>query len=524
MTTTTATRSTVPKRASAADATKAPKPTKPSTPAAAPRANSTTFEEAADPPILSSGARPTKQSGVDHAAALAQVRSVARPGLPADWHQRANFVEWHFTTMSGEKFSDVAKGLDALKARGVTTLHMYAPFHGHPAGWHGCAPLDLLAPTPRGGSMDDFKALVQQAHAKGIAVTMYMTLLYLHDDAPLFKQAVADKAAGRDTAAVRTFLWADSKAATTKFDVPESGWKYSAQAKAWYATAWKHPALNFGSKEGVEYAAQAMKLWGSIGVDGFVFDAPNTQLAMSDADRKFLLGDLPEKLGAKLRFPEGQPSSALQEFQKYNVNFGIFGEDDDADSLIEEISRGEETADELERTLVKQRDYAVARGGGVTRLAVFSANERQHLFNAAVMAGNGVHVDFLHSIEKGDENTWVHWSKSRQEKFSQLMRAITQNPAQAAAGGRQRLSTGKDPQHYAVKRTSLDGRRVALNVFNFKKKEDWVTVDLRGSGLALAQTPTDTLTGKAAEPISAGVYRVKLPAQGFLLLDVKPAS
>lgn len=494
---------------------------KPAKPAAAPRKLSSSFE-ATEPPILSPGARPTKGSGVDYAAALAQVQPVARPGLPADWAQRADFVEWHFTAMSGEKFTDVAKSLDELKARGVTTLHMYAPFHGDPKGWNGCAPIDLLAPTPRGGSLEDFRALVQQAHAKGIAVTMYLTLIYVTEDAPLFKQAVADKAAGKDTAAARSFIWADTKADTKKFDVAESGWKYSAQAKAWYATSWKHPALNFGSKDGVEYAAQAVKLWGGTGVDGFVFDAPNTQLAMSDADRKFLLGDLPEKLGVKLRFPEGQPSAALQEFQKYNINFGIFGEDDDNDSLIEEISRGEETADELEATLVKQRDYATAHGGGVTRLAVFNANERTHLFNAAVMAGNGVHVDLLHSVEKGDENTWVAWSKSRKDQFSRLMRAITQNPAQAAAGGRQRLSTGADPQHYAVKRTSLDGRQVALNVFNFKKKDDWVTVDLRGSGLALAQTPVDTFSGKPVEPITSGVYRVKVPAQGFLLLDVKP--
>jgi hypothetical protein len=153
---------------------------------------------------------------------------------------------------------------------------------------------------------------------------------------------------------------------------------------------------------------------------------------------------------------------------------------------------------------------------------VYDPDEDVHLFNGAVLAGCGVVVEYLHSIEaEEDVIAWKSWAPSRQAKMTRLMRAVGDDPAQAPGGGRTRLPCGTDPKHYAVKRTSLDGTRVALNVFNFKSTPDTVVVDLTDSGITVPQTPYDTYAAADGPPISGAAYSVALAARGFRLLDVQ---
>lgn len=454
------------------------------------------------------------------AAALGKIVPPARPGLAPDWAQRSGFTEYHFTATNGETFADVTRQLDGLKARGVGAVLLYAPYRGDPEAWLGAVAYDFYEPFPGAGSLDDFRALVNEAHARGIAVVFYMGTQSIHGDSTLFKQAEQDKAQGRETYATRNFLWTKSKADAKRLGVPQSGWKYSATAKAYYATSWGFPALNYRNREAVDELAKVIGHWGTLGVDGYMFDAPDTAIGLSKPDEKFLLGDLPAAWGATYRFPEGQAPWALKDWAKSNVNFGIFGDDVDDASVVEDITAGRKSADDLERMLAEQRDWAVRNGGGVARPWVFSQREAGHLLNGAVLAGSGVRVELFHSINGEADSEMTRWPAGRRERVAQLTRALASNPAQAPGGGRQRLATGKDRQHYAVKRTSRDGTRAALNVYNFKETASDVTVDLRGSGLTVGQRPRDAFTGQLLPPVTSDRYTVKLPAQGFVLLDV----
>ncbi len=454
------------------------------------------------------------------AETLAAIRAPARPGLPDDWQRRSNAAQWYFPEVSHQTFRDLIGELDAAKARGVGAILIYPPYQGDPGGWLGGVPIDLKHPDPKLGTMDDFKALVSAAHERGLAVTTYMGPQNVTRDSALFRQAVEDKAAGRDTVATRIFRWSSTK---PKGDLgnPELRWAYSKEAKSWYATSWDRPAIDYARQEGVDYVADSMKPWLEAGIDGITFDAPYVQLGATAETKKYLMGDLPHAYGAKFIFPEGTGPDALKdEYGKYGFNFGIFGQDDDNKTIVDQVREGTETASDLEEVF-ELRDAAAAKGGGVSRIWVYNKDVDKQLLTGAVLGGNGVQLDVMDWTGDGEDVNYRDWSADRKAKIDRLSATLASNPALAPGGERTQLSSGPDPHHYATLRTSLDGRKRALNVYNISDKPSWVTVDLTGSGLQLGQTPTDLYTGKEAPPITSNRYRVKLPANGFLLLDVR---
>ncbi|MGE0788163.1 MAG: alpha-amylase family glycosyl hydrolase [Sandaracinaceae bacterium] len=446
------------------------------------------------------------------------------PRMPSDWFRHANFVEWHFTTVSGETFNDIRADLDAIEDRGVGALLIYAPYYGNPDGYYGAEPLDVYATNPTSGTMEEFRALVDEAHARDIAVMMWMVFHSASPRSAVWQDAVQAVREGRDTPEARSFLWVDTMADTYDLGVLEGGWAHSEEAGKYYATVWGYPAWNFNHAEAQDACEAISRFWLDTGIDGFMYDAPPSEVGHSDADRRRLLGDLVVEAGASYRFAEGVEWYDGQRYvDDFNVNFTHFGEDDDTHSIIDDIVAGTYEAADLEELLTLIRDYNVARDGGAMRLWVYNENIDAHLFTGAVLAGLGVTVDMFHSAQPGDENTWVGFDPARQARMSQLMRAIRTHPAEEPGGGRRRLSTGADPQHYAALRTSVDGTQLGLNVYNFKTEPSTITVDLTDSGLALTQTPTDIVTGADAPAITGAQYTVELPAYGFLLLDVDAA-
>ena len=79
---------------------------------------------------------------------------------------------------------------------------------------------------------------------------------------------------------------------------------------------------------------------------------------------------------------------------------------------------------------------------------------------------------------------------------------------------------GSADRVYAIERTSTDGSRTALNVYNSTNAPRCVTVDLSGSTIEVPQTPLDLSTQGHGSPISSASYDVRLPAFGYLFLDV----
>ncbi|MEO8425188.1 MAG: hypothetical protein ABI595_14925 [Actinomycetota bacterium] len=72
---------------------------------------------------------------------------------------------------------------------------------------------------------------------------------------------------------------------------------------------------------------------------------------------------------------------------------------------------------------------------------------------------------------------------------------------------------------YAIERTSIDGSRTALSIYNFTNTPQCITVDLTDSAITVPQTPVDLSTQQDGPRIASASYEVELPAFGYLFLD-----
>lgn len=83
----------------------------------------------------------------------------------------------------GGDFAGLTAKLDYLKALGTTAVWVTPPFQNKPvqtgsAGYHGYWVTDFLKTDPHLGTNDDFRAFVEQAHARGLKV--YMDIIVNH--------------------------------------------------------------------------------------------------------------------------------------------------------------------------------------------------------------------------------------------------------------------------------------------------------------------------------------------------------
>lgn len=98
--------------------------------------------------------------------------------------------------------------LNDYKARGISAIEIFAPYHGS-RSYGGLDAIDRFNVNPEVGTMEDFKALVRLIHSKGMAAISFDNLGYCSTEVPEFLKAADDVRAGRDTAEARRFLWAD---------------------------------------------------------------------------------------------------------------------------------------------------------------------------------------------------------------------------------------------------------------------------------------------------------------------------
>jgi len=246
--------------------------------------------------------------------------------VPANWWESAaSIVRVSINPQTGgskrSQFPiDPAKAgpiLDDLKARGVSAIEIFAPYHGgHSFG--GLDSIDRFNLNPEVGTMEDFRALVRLIHSKGIAVISFDNLGYSSSEAPEFLKACDDMHAGRDTAEARRFLWADRADApppepnTDKFfmvrprhlpgdyePVKAEFWEYNGRAGKYFWTKWaglnlagkvvRLPQYNWGSKEFQHYAEKVVRFWMDTGLDGMIIDAVNWYVGHTwEQDRHYI--------------------------------------------------------------------------------------------------------------------------------------------------------------------------------------------------------------------------------------------
>ena len=183
--------------------------------------------------------------------------------------------------------------------RGITNIALYAPYRST-GEFRGLPAIDFMGTDPANGSIDDVRALIAAANERGVTVTMYIALIYLSPQNPLFAQAERDRRDGIDSDARRLLRWDDREpeghigpeAGGTPPDdelVPrpfEGDWAWSPVAGRWYATSWGLPALDYAAPSTRRYATDVLRFWMDLGVQGFEYDAPQSYWGMQGDDER----------------------------------------------------------------------------------------------------------------------------------------------------------------------------------------------------------------------------------------------
>ena len=149
---------------------------------------------------------------------------------------------YSFADSDGDKIGDfkgIQQRLDYLDGLGVSAIWL-SP--AHPAdSYHGYDVRDYTALNPKYGTEQDFKDLIDAAHAKGIKVYMDYVLNHSGKGHPWFVEALAD-----ESSPYRDYYFISSNPGTEYKNYPMlSGYSYS--AGEWHATVSGSPKLKITS-------------------------------------------------------------------------------------------------------------------------------------------------------------------------------------------------------------------------------------------------------------------------------------
>jgi alpha-amylase len=162
-------------------------------------------------------------------------------------------------------FRGVMERLDYLESLGITGL-WFMPIHPSPS-YHGYDVTDYYDVNPDYGTLEDFEALLNAAHERGIKIILDLVVNHTSSEHPWFEASSANDPTYRDY-----YSWSDT----------DLGWKGASGAPAWHSSEsgyylglfWSGmPDLNFRNDKVVEEINNAARFWLDMGVDGFRVDA-----------------------------------------------------------------------------------------------------------------------------------------------------------------------------------------------------------------------------------------------------------
>lgn len=197
------------------------------------------------------------------------------------WYKDAVFYEIYvraFADSNGDGQGDLCGligKLDYIKELGVDCIWLL-PICESPLVDDGYDVSDYRRILPEYGTLDDFKELVQQAHARGLRVITDMVMNHTSDQHPWFVDSRSSIAApNRDY-----YLWnltdAKFKQARIIFvDSQKSNWQFDAHTGEYYFHRFyaQQPDLNYDNPEVQQAMLDIIAFWLDMGIDGFRCDA-----------------------------------------------------------------------------------------------------------------------------------------------------------------------------------------------------------------------------------------------------------
>mgnify|MGYP003769637825 FL=1 len=209
--------------------------------------------------------------------------NVAQPGLRNDptWYKKAVFYEvlvrgFSDTTGSGTgDFQGVISRLDYLQWLGVDCLWL-PPFYASPLRDGGYDISDYTAVLPEFGTIEDFRQLVAEAHARGIRIITDFVMNHTSDQHAWFQQSRSDPEGPYGD----FYVWSDTDekyqdARIIFVDTEESNWTFDPVRRQffWHRFFSHQPDLNFENPAVMEAMKDVVRFWMDMGIDGFRLDA-----------------------------------------------------------------------------------------------------------------------------------------------------------------------------------------------------------------------------------------------------------
>jgi maltose alpha-D-glucosyltransferase/alpha-amylase len=198
------------------------------------------------------------------------------------WYKDAIIYEAHvraFSDSNGDGTGDfvgLTQKLPYLQDLGITCIWLL-PFYPSPLRDDGYDIADYTSINPLYGSLDDFKNLLDEAHARNIRVLTELVINHTSDQHPWFQRA---RRAAKGSSERDFYVWsdADTQYAGTRIifiDTEKSNWTYDPVAGQyyWHRFFSHQPDLNFDNPAVFAAVIDVMRFWLDLGVDALRLDA-----------------------------------------------------------------------------------------------------------------------------------------------------------------------------------------------------------------------------------------------------------
>jgi maltose alpha-D-glucosyltransferase/alpha-amylase len=173
-------------------------------------------------------------------------------------------------------FAGLTQKLDYIQDLGVNTIWLL-PFYPSPLRDDGYDIADYRDVHPDYGTLEDFKAFVQEAHRRGLKVITELVINHTSDQHPWFQAA---RRAPPGSPERNFYVWSDTdkKFAGTRIiftDTETSNWAWDPVAGQyyWHRFFSHQPDLNHNNPQVVDAVIEVMRFWLDMGVDGMRLDA-----------------------------------------------------------------------------------------------------------------------------------------------------------------------------------------------------------------------------------------------------------
>jgi alpha-glucosidase len=201
----------------------------------------------------------------------------------ADWWRGSVIYQIYprsFQDSTGDGSGDlrgITQRLPHVASLGVDAIWL-APFFKSPMADMGYDVSDYCDVAPMFGTLEDFDALVGEAHRLGLKVIIDQVISHTSDQHPWFKESRTS----RDNKRADWYVWADPKPDGTApnnwlsiFGGP--AWEWDGVRRQYYMHNFltSQPDLNFHTVEVQDALLETVRFWLERGVDGFRLDTVN---------------------------------------------------------------------------------------------------------------------------------------------------------------------------------------------------------------------------------------------------------